>query len=1257
MQQRLLRQLGLALALCCLFALGALYGWRGLNSASAQSGTPIINTIAGGTGSGAQAKLAALGKVLAVALDPLGRGFYVVEESNTTQFLRFVNSSSVPLTLAGQTIQPQQSAVLAGGATSQSEDAPGLTIALNGVTGMIVDPSGNAVYYADACGGRCRGRIRGFNVSAQSFTLHGQTIAPGRVITLHYTSALTSNNQPPSGFNDPLGLAQHPLTGEFYCIGSLPDSTAKGVYRFEAGVNSRIDGSVTHVVAGTASPGTGNGDGGPATQARFILPQNLAFDRAGNLFIVDAGSVRTGGTLGSVRVVTTSGIISTLAGGLLYPVGLAIAPAGDAAYVAVGNWQQVLRLRPNATPEVIAGSLRAQCNANQLNWTCGDGGPARAAQLGLPGSTDLRNLTLAADAAGVYLPDYHSRAVRYVNVSNNSVTLAGTTVPALGIDTLAGTKNQPPYDNGPAIAAALQNPTGLAADAQGNLFIADSEQQRLRFVNRGSTPVTLFAGTASEQTVAAGQIVTLNNRVGSSTLAGQISGASFNYPAGLAVTTQGLWVVDAQGGASIKPEGQVIGRRSGRVLFINTSAQTVTLYPQSSASLSVAPGGIASVAGVLTQPDYANEFKPIGDGGPATNAILYPSDVAVDSAGNIYISDWANNRIRRINRATGIINSLSVAVGQPTGITLDGQGRLYIADTNANRILRQDMAGGTAFTAIQMRAKVSDADQGAQPRDVAVDATGRMFVTICETSQIFEINAPANASPSVRVLAGSGEKGFGGDNGAATAALLNLSLPAPYQEPDSTAFDTAQPPVGIVALPNADVLFADTRNHRVRRIGNGETRPVLAAINNQSVLENETLTVNFAVAEPQSGSAVFTLTSKPAFGTFTDQGNGSARLVLTPGFDDAGLYSLTLSATQGGRTEARSLTLTVINNNRLPVLLTAIGNQTLINGHVRELELAFADADGEPVELKLSNAPGFVTLQADATNAFKAKLRLAPNLTGVPLPAVFENIILIPEDLNHGKGASVSFNLLVTAAVISSFPVINVSPASYLPGALAPGSIVTAFGTNLATETRAALSLPLPTALASTTVTVKDSAGVERFAPLFFVSPMQVNYLLPPESAAGTATISVLSGGGRLSTQQVQIDSVAPGVFTADASGRGLAAALVLRVKANGTQSYEPMARFDSTLGKFVATPIELGPDNEQVYLIAFATGCRNARAVAANVGGLAGTVAFAGAQGGQAGLDQINIRLPRALAGRGEVEVTLTTDGKQANPVKVQFK
>lgn len=177
----LTRECNVALILLLALACAALLLEHRLPSASAQSGTPIINTIAGGAGSGAPAKLAALGKVLAVALDPLGRGFYLVEESNATQFLRFVNTGSAAVTLAGQAIQPQQSAVLVGGGT---------TTTLNNVTGLLVDPSGNAVYYAEACGGRCRGSIRGLNVSAQPFTLHGQTIAPGQVLTLHYTSPL-----------------------------------------------------------------------------------------------------------------------------------------------------------------------------------------------------------------------------------------------------------------------------------------------------------------------------------------------------------------------------------------------------------------------------------------------------------------------------------------------------------------------------------------------------------------------------------------------------------------------------------------------------------------------------------------------------------------------------------------------------------------------------------------------------------------------------------------------------------------------------------------------------------------------------------------------------------------------------------------------------------------------------------------------------------------------------------------------------------
>ncbi|MDX2043271.1 MAG: kelch repeat-containing protein [Acidobacteriota bacterium] len=232
----------------------------------------------------------------------------------------------------------------------------------------------------------------------------------------------------------------------------------------------------------------------------------------------------------------------------------------------------------------------------------------------------------------------------------------------------------------------------------------------------------------------------------------------------------------------------------------------------------------------------------------------------------------------------------------------------------------------------------------------------------------------------------------------------------------------------------------------------------------------------------------------------------------------------------------------------------------------------------------------------------------------------------------------------------------SVSAASFVTDQLAPEAVVAAFGSNLAASTQIASGLPLPTELAGVSVRVKDFAGVERAAPLFFVSPTQINYQIPLGTMNGAATIMVSSG----SIGIVEIFNVSPGLFSADASGAGLAAATVLRVKANGEQVYEPVARFDSTTGKFVAVPIEVSNPAEQVFLLAFGTGFRRRSDLAnvtAKIGDSPTEVLFAGAQGDFVGLDQCNIRLLPNLAGRGEVIVALTVDGKSANTVKVVIK
>ncbi|HEX9000168.1 MAG TPA: hypothetical protein VGB07_09745, partial [Blastocatellia bacterium] len=183
--------------------------------------------------------------------------------------------------------------------------------------------------------------------------------------------------------------------------------------------------------------------------------------------------------------------------------------------------------------------------------------------------------------------------------------------------------------------------------------------------------------------------------------------------------------------------------------------------------------------------------------------------------------------------------------------------------------------------------------------------------------------------------------------------------------------------------------------------------------------------------------------------------------------------------------------------------------------------------------------------------------------------------------------------------------------------------------------------------------------NVERNAPLFFVSPGQINFQIPPGTAVGAATITVINDQSGTAAGTMQIAAVSPGLFTANASGQGVAAAVALRVRGDGSQSFEPVSRFDAAQNQFVSIPIELGPETDQIFLLLFGTGLRNRSAltaVMATIGGESSEVSYAGAQSDFVGLDQINVRVPRSLAGRGEVDVVLTADARTANTVRINI-
>jgi len=240
----------------------------------------------------------------------------------------------------------------------------------------------------------------------------------------------------------------------------------------------------------------------------------------------------------------------------------------------------------------------------------------------------------------------------------------------------------------------------------------------------------------------------------------------------------------------------------------------------------------------------------------------------------------------------------------------------------------------------------------------------------------------------------------------------------------------------------------------------------------------------------------------------------------------------------------------------------------------------------------------------------------------------------------------------------------SVSAASFRGTQLAPESIAAAFGQNFATSTQfPTANQPLPTSLAGASVTVIDSTGTSRLAPLFFVSPTQINFLIPRDTAPGNGTISFTNTNGTISGGGVNIANVSPGLFTVNAGGTGIASAVVLRVKADGSQIYEPIVQFNEQ-NQLVPIPIDLGPDSgngaDQVYLVAFGSGFRfrsSLSAVSATVGGTPALTSFAGTQPDFDGLDEANILLPRSLIGRGDLEVLLTVDGQMTNSAHISVK
>lgn len=897
------------------------YTWTMTSSIS--SGSQMIDTIAGGLGEGAPSTKAPFGIPGAIARDPQGRGVYVADVIDDAILIRFINTSNSTVTLGGRQIAPGTVRAVAGGGLDLGENVPASQADLGEVTGLAVSANGDLVYFIN----RIDGQVRALNVSAGAVTVAGQSVGSGRIGTLA-TSASSSF----------YGLAIHPSTGEVYVI----DVTAgvNKVFKISSG------GTLT-AVAGNGAGTTADApfSAGPATSIPLFQPRAIEFDASGNLFIADTGHgrvIRVDGA-GSATLVHQFQLFVNGLNQNPYPSGLAI--VGNCLYVANGNGQTIVRVTCGVT--TIAGQSGAACDYSISN--CGDDGPAANAGFNMLGSTASPPLAgIEGDQNGLFVLDQGSLErgrVRYINLTGGSVTLAGVSVGPGVIRTIAGNGLVSPYDGGLATGATFNTPSGVGVDSSGNLWISDTINARLRFVNRSANSVTIFAGTPAAQTVPAGEIVTVNKNGGGGDGV-PVTQAIFDSPQGLFVTSQGVYIVDSRIGPQVPLDFS--GRRTSVVKFINTTSSNVTIFPGAGGNaITVQPGHIAKIAGGADESVAGN-----GNGGFATGAKFFgSSDIVVTSNGAIYITEVGQKAVRRIDGNTGVVSSLSLPQKEYTGLGIDSSGRLLIANFTDGNVQRETSAGSGSFSTF--------ATGLGKPRDVAGASDGGAYVTDGALSafsgnhRIVRIDSAGATS----LVSGGSSPGFSGDGGPAAAGQINIGPTALVI--GSGSANQLPKTVNIVVTPSGEIIFTDSNNNRIRRIAaalvacvrtgtitisGANPPPTLTSINPNSALLNSgefTLTANGSNFAP---SSVIRWNGQTRQTNFV---SGTQLTATIPASDlsSAGTAQVTVFTPSPGGGTSSAQTFTITQPNPVPTISSLSPNKA---------------TEGSPAFTLTVNGTGFV---------------------------------------------------------------------------------------------------------------------------------------------------------------------------------------------------------------------------------------------------------------------------------------------------------
>ena len=729
-------------------------------------------------------------------------------------------------------------------------NAPAVSANLNGPIGVAVDASGNvyvAIHYFKLFRVDTRGQL---------------TLYAG------------------DGFSEADGI---PATSANLCLVGMAADRAGNVFIADPCTNRvrRIDGA-TQTITTVAGGGSG-GDGGPATAAALSGPGALTIDSSGNLFIAEGE-----GGIGKIRRVdAATHVITTVANA--NASGMAVDSAGNLFFT---NDASHLVYRVDATTRAtttVAGNGYQDPYNSYYGGYSGDGGPATSAALNHP-------MGIAVDGAGnLFIADAFNGRIRRVDAATQVITTAAgnctTNCTGLG-------------DGGPATSAVLIDPTGVAINSAGDLLIVDAGENRIRRVDGATQVVTTAAGNGS---------------------------CCFSGDGGPATSADG-----ASGSIALDSAGNLFIGNGSLVRRVDASTQVISTVAGTEHPQSLGEGGPATSAYLNFVADIAfdsagslfivDEHEHLvrrvdaatqvittiagkigsncfpcagfsGDGGLATAALLaYPDGVAVDGAGNLFISDGNNERVRRVDASTRVINTYtgngyqsyggdggpatSAELNGPYGLATDKAGNLFIADEANHRIRRVDAATGVITTVAGNGYRDPSNPYGDvggfsgdggpatsaelnEPTGVAVDGAGNLFIADYGNNRIRRVDA---ATQVITTVAGGGATGcslcgggFSGDGGPATSAELNS-------------------PKGIAVDGAGNLFIADNGNNRIREVvaSKQATSVAVSSSANPSVVgQAVTLT---ATVHPSSGSSVPTGTI-----TFTDAANTLGTAALSGG--------------------------------------------------------------------------------------------------------------------------------------------------------------------------------------------------------------------------------------------------------------------------------------------------------------------------------------------------------------------------------------